>query len=357
MQWFGTAENRAPLPRPAFVVATQCLEVGANLDFDAMVSEAASLDALRQRFGRLNRIGRHSSAPGIVAVRADQTDAGEPDPVYGDRIAATWTWMKRQSTGTDGDQLEMDFGIGAIQPSLEALAEEDARALTASAEDAPVMLPAHVDCWVQTSPIPCADPDVAIFLHGPDACRAEVQVCWRADLPRKLPDGEKNAIEAVSLCAPTRMECLSVPFHTLRSWWQNDSTSGILDVELTDIDGSTTDDPETFGGPNPSKWAVIWRGPDDSSVMRSVSDVRPGDTIVVPAAIGGWESLGEVRRPNLPENSDLDIAEVSLARSQRKAVLRLNPSLIPLWVDPIKAVDDFARRPPGDFKPRSTHVC
>ena len=48
------------------------------------------------------------------------------------------------------------------------------------AADAPVMLPAHVDAWVQTSPIPAPDPDPAIFLHGPNRGAPEVQVCWRA---------------------------------------------------------------------------------------------------------------------------------------------------------------------------------
>ena len=41
-----------------YVVATQTVEVGANIDFDALISESAPMDSLRQRFGRLNRLGR-----------------------------------------------------------------------------------------------------------------------------------------------------------------------------------------------------------------------------------------------------------------------------------------------------------
>ncbi|MCL6489193.1 MAG: type I-U CRISPR-associated helicase/endonuclease Cas3, partial [Alicyclobacillus mali] len=46
------------LAAPVALVATQCVEVGIDIDLDAVVSDLAPIDALRQRFGRLNRAGR-----------------------------------------------------------------------------------------------------------------------------------------------------------------------------------------------------------------------------------------------------------------------------------------------------------
>ena len=47
--------NPADKKGPCFVVATQVVEVSLDISFDRMVTEAAPLDALVQRFGRVNR--------------------------------------------------------------------------------------------------------------------------------------------------------------------------------------------------------------------------------------------------------------------------------------------------------------
>lgn len=49
--------------RPIVFVATQVIEVSLNLDFDTIYSEPAPLEALIQRFGRVNRKGRRGTVP------------------------------------------------------------------------------------------------------------------------------------------------------------------------------------------------------------------------------------------------------------------------------------------------------
>ncbi|GIV64105.1 MAG: CRISPR-associated helicase/endonuclease Cas3 [Bellilinea sp.] len=48
--------------RPLLVVATQVVEVSLDLDLDTLFSEAAPLEALLQRFGRVNRLGQRPPA-------------------------------------------------------------------------------------------------------------------------------------------------------------------------------------------------------------------------------------------------------------------------------------------------------
>ena len=84
-----SSEDRV-LQKPAFIVATQCIEVGADIDFDGMVTECASLDALRQRFGRLNRMGRQIDARGVIVAAENQVNTtSDEDPIYGTAINTT----------------------------------------------------------------------------------------------------------------------------------------------------------------------------------------------------------------------------------------------------------------------------
>ena len=72
--------------RHLVVVATQTLEVGADLDFDVLVTEACGARALVQRMGRLNRLGDSADPAGAIVYPADAQQFGP----YGDEPRQVW---------------------------------------------------------------------------------------------------------------------------------------------------------------------------------------------------------------------------------------------------------------------------
>ena len=105
--------SRSEAAAPLLVVATQCLEVGVDLDLDGLVTQAVSLDALRQRFGRLNRAGRRIAAEGAILAIVEDLGKKTDDPVYGDRIRKTWETLTEFAE--DG---VVDFGVTALEARL-----------------------------------------------------------------------------------------------------------------------------------------------------------------------------------------------------------------------------------------------
>ena len=64
--------------------------MGVDLDLDGLVTEAAPLDALRQRFGRVNRAGRPIEAAGAILTTTESVAKRTDDPIYADRLRNTW---------------------------------------------------------------------------------------------------------------------------------------------------------------------------------------------------------------------------------------------------------------------------
>lgn len=323
---------RDPSAAPVIVVATQCIEAGADFDFDALVTECASLDALRQRFGRLNRLGEISDARGVVLVRSDVVGKDADDAVYGRALAETWDWLQ---------QIPRDFGIQAMAGSL-PIGEALMRMLPPLSR-APVMLPAHLDAWTQTTPIPRPDPDVSLWLHGVDQRpEADVQIVWRSDVSELLivkstvakgmSAEETRAAESVldvllarvQLCAPSALEALSVPIGAARAW-----LAGSVAVDVTDVEGRSTsegDDPRPSG--DAMRGALLWKG--DSGVVIDADGLRPGMTIVVPSTYGGLHPIGTWDPSSTSAVADL--GDRARWQKTRRATLRIHPSLLdPCW--------------------------
>ena len=83
--------------------------MGVDLDLDGLVTEAAPLDALRQRFGRVNRAGRPIEAAGAILTTTGSVAKRTDDPIYGDRLRNTW-----EALATIATREHVDFGVGAL---------------------------------------------------------------------------------------------------------------------------------------------------------------------------------------------------------------------------------------------------
>ncbi|MGQ9898530.1 MAG: type I-G CRISPR-associated helicase/endonuclease Cas3g [Acidobacteriota bacterium] len=306
----------------SFVVTTQCLEVGADYDFDVLLTECASLDALRQRFGRLNRRGRTISASAVVFIEDKAISPQKPDPIYGNALSETWKWLEARAQ--DG---KVDFGIDAFDNYLQGQALPDECLAPSVRRQAPVLLPAHVDLLCQTSPRPALEPSIEQVLHGSQPGEPDVQVCWRDDLGAFSPD---DWSEVVSLLPPTAAECMTVSQSALCRWLTGadkagkakDDTADILELagEPTKPDAK----PETRNekAVKVERRGLLWRGLTDNQLLTSVDDLRPGDTLVLPVTAGGWMELG-----HLPASASPDVAEAASLAARDRVTVRLHPHL------------------------------
>lgn len=310
--------------RPLVVVATQCIEVGADLDFDALVTECASLDALKQRFGRLDRLGTLGTSRAIILARTDTLD---DDPVYGEALGKTWKWLQHHATkpprrrNRPPEAQYIDCGPAHFPTPLEAEIE----ALLAPRRETPVLLPAHLDAWATTSPRPAVDPDVAPWLHGVSDDIVDVQIVWRADLPE---DKSELWSDIVALCPPGSAEALPVPIYVARAWLASKPEAPVADVAMS-VEEEASPGPEHG---TPSRQALRWCGEDsDGTRLVAAHAVRPGDTLVVPASWGGADEFGW-----LPDKTGTqpvsDLGDRVQLEQRGRATLRICSTLSQSWV-------------------------
>ncbi len=314
---------------PLVAVATQTVEVGADFDFDLLVTEASPLDSLLQRLGRLNRLGRTSSAPAIV-IRSERRHA-ETDPVYGAATSRTWEWLAAQVGGaataavgsvaaTARAAAWADLGLLA---ATQTLAGVDVSGLLTERPPTPVVLGPIIDGWSRTHPAPSPDQPVGPFLHGVGRDVPQVQVCWRAGLPAGH-DRQAQEVWAAELDAipVTSREVVEVPIWEVRRF-----LAGSPLAELADLEGvGPADEGDVLEESVPVE-AWIRRG--EELLRASSQTLRPGDLVVVPSHAGGhdqWGWTGEPGQP-VPDVADL-LHELHGYLAQRSPSIRLRPEVI-----------------------------
>ena len=306
--------------RLSVVVATQAIEVGADFSFDALITECAPVDCLRQRFGRLDRRGRCLARTGKAAqawiLGPKSTVTKKADPIYGFAVKATW------------DELERRAAVGLIDVGPHALVDFPGEA-NAPRGYAPLLLDTHLDAWVQTMPEPLVQPSVEPFLHGMhENPSPEVFLVWRRD----------RSSEALRLVPPRQAEFLPVPIDAVKSWLAGGPELEVADARQHEAHdsylGDSDDEPKV-------DW-VRWEGFGADPSQVSVDEVRPGDILVVDTAQGGlragtWDPLAC--------DTVLDLGDAAQAEYGRRVTLRLDPKLDGVESPPLPSQETEADTP------------
>ena len=312
----GAGRQATPNDRGLVVVATQALEVGADLDFQGLITECAPLPALRQRFGRLDRLGVFGRARAAIVGGGEE---GE-DPVYGHAPVHTWNWLNERAQRSGG---VVDFSFAGME---EALKGTDTGPLSPHPRQALQLTASHVDLLCQTSPSPMHDPDVSALLHGFQSQQPEIQVVWRANLPgvKRVAgswsvdaDSADLVSEILSILPPSSLEALSLPKRALRDWLTGESFSS----DLSDIEGASPDEEDTAlrgsaGTPG------VWRRSRDGWKFANVAALRPGDTIVLPDVYGGCDEFGFAPSSRVPV---ADLSQDARAILEREKIILITP--------------------------------
>lgn len=236
--------------RHLIVVATQTLEVGADVDAEYVVTEACGVRALTQRLGRLNRLGNFAGAKGVYVHvpprRVGSGRKGDPDrwPVYGPEPAAV---LKRLLAAADADTSTVSLPPRSVAATLGEPGDDPGRA--------PEVLRGILWEWVKTTTPPDGEAPVEPYFSGVSGFDYSVSFIWRAHIPdvghRLWP-------------RPSDHEAVSVPVGETRQAFSDDEELRRLAADAVTVENVVA------------------------------TSVRPGDVIVLPSDRGlldqfGWE--------------------------------------------------------------------
>ena len=164
--------------RHLVVVATQTLEVGADIDAEYLVTEACGVRALTQRLGRLNRLGRFGHARAVyIHLPPPKTKRArkgtEPDtwPVYGTEPASVLE--KLQEAIADDETV-------SLSPRLVAEVLGPPEDLPGRA---PEILPGILWEWTKTTTPPEGEAPVEPYFSGIAGPQYSVSLIWRVHVP------------------------------------------------------------------------------------------------------------------------------------------------------------------------------
>ena len=246
--------------RHMVVVATQTLEVGADIDAEYLVTEACGVRALTQRLGRLNRLGHHPHARGayvhLPPSKRRRGKAGRDHelqiwPVYGEEPAEVL--QRLEYAGAGGERYVVDLPPARVAEVLGIPGDDPGRA--------PEVLPGILWEWTKTTSPPVGEAPVEPYFSGIGGAQYTVSLIWRVHVPR---EGKRLWPRA------TDREGVDVPIGEVREALESDD-----DLCRLAPDGVTVE-------------------------ATRLADLRPGDQVVLSADRGlldrfGWNPAASER--------------------------------------------------------------
>ena len=182
-----TRDAQTNRQRHLVVIATQTLEVGADIDAEYLVTEACGVRALTQRLGRLNRLGRHSHARAVYVhlpppkPPRKSRKTGGPDsngwPVYGSEPASVLQRLENARRGSA--TATVNLSPRRVAGILGAPSDDPGRA--------PEVLYGLLWEWMKTTTPPAGEAPVEPYFSGIAGPEYSVSLIWRAHIPE---DGE-----------------------------------------------------------------------------------------------------------------------------------------------------------------------
>ncbi len=237
--------------RHLVVVATQTLEVGADIDAEYLVTEACGVRALTQRLGRLNRLGHHPHARAVYvhapppkgrrgAGRGQESAAWS---VYGEEPSQVLQRLEGACAGEE--RRVVDLPPARVAGVLGAPGDDHGRA--------PEVLPGLVREWTKTTNPPDGEAPVEPYFSGIQVSEYSVSIIWRVHVP-----GEGQRL------------------------WPRAGDREAADVAIGEVRMALQDDEDLHR-----------LAPDGVTVeLTRAADLRPGDQIILAADRGLLDESG-----------------------------------------------------------------
>lgn len=293
--------------RSVFLVSTSAGEVGFDLNADHMVCDAAPLDSMIQRLGRVNRRGAGDATIALIKENkpADKTDFDKACIATSDLL-------------TDG----MDVSPKALAVFKKSLTPKQIDRASSPRPTRVELTDILLDAWSMTSiikPMP-GRPEVGPWLRGIAEKLPQTTIAWRAELElfRDQPNSEKM-LKAAFVKHPIRHH-ESITTYSYR----------VIEFlkQIVKSKGGQPDLAATLLAIRLSRGEIVIR-----TVSKLISDsgiLNAEPTLFLPATFGGLDSAGMLSAdaipplPNAdePPLSSLDVADAEHYESREDLTTR-----------------------------------